>query len=306
MQAAHLSLVLKSLMQTVHAASRLPTGDDFKFYASFESFSQQQAALTATAMRVLQKLMHKMMPHERASLSDFDDFERFSVLVDHVDLALERVDSSLDELRGVRNSHPPPGSMLSVLSPSVTGTTQLTGKHAHSASHSSRTGVHAPDTYKPQTRFQPHVDNSDSPFVPILKHKPHALTPLPNYQFVLESPSLPHISAASAISIADTLRLANIKSHVLSLGVSSSPELGARHGVAFPHPYETEIRLISYASGACLSMVKEQLFRPLAETPCAYVDSVEGVNGMMTVLRSATEIAIDLEHHDQVRLHLQI
>ena len=66
---------------------------------------------------------------------------------------------------------------------------------------------------------------------------------------------------------------------------------------SFPHPYEAEIRGITY-SPALFSRVREQLFRPLAQTPVTWVETVEQLRTLAALLDASTEFAVDLEHHD--------
>ena len=65
----------------------------------------------------------------------------------------------------------------------------------------------------------------------------------------------------------------------------------------YPHPYEREIRSIAYAP-SLFARVKEQLFRPLAQTPVTWVETLEQLKTMIAVLEVSTEFAVDLEHHD--------
>jgi hypothetical protein len=51
--------------------------------------------------------------------TDLDDFEKFALIVDYVDNLLEKVDSSLDSIKSVKNSNLPPGSSA-VIAPRLT------------------------------------------------------------------------------------------------------------------------------------------------------------------------------------------
>ena len=62
MEPAQLQTLLKNLMGAVNASTKLPSPDDFKFYATSEAFSAQRARLTAQTQRIIEKLMHKLMP----------------------------------------------------------------------------------------------------------------------------------------------------------------------------------------------------------------------------------------------------
>jgi ribonuclease D len=231
-------------------------------------------------------------------------FRLFQLVVDHVDIALERVDSSLDDLRGKKNAALPPGSLGATASTSLVGLT--TAKQTHSAFFSRAPA--SSEQCKPQQFFRTPVDNSERAFVPVLTAKPHSVVPLPDYAGLLRmrqgaaSSESFSLAPTDPSAIADTLGVArsqDIKSHARSMGFAASPAIVPATDVAFGHPYEEEIQRLSYSSGPMLDMVKEQLFRPLHEVPSTFVDTVEGVHAMMLGLRGQREVSIDLEHHDQ-------
>ncbi len=45
-------------------------------------------------------------------------------------------------------------------------------------------------------------------------------------------------------------------------------------------------------------LVKEELFRPLEQIPCTWIDTEEELHALVPVLAVAPIFAIDLEHHD--------
>jgi exosome complex exonuclease RRP6 len=65
----------------------------------------------------------------------------------------------------------------------------------------------------------------------------------------------------------------------------------------YPHPYQTEIESYKYPA----SMYKKsepQLYTPFESTTATFVDTPEALAMMLAELKTAKEIAIDLEHHD--------
>lgn len=113
---------------------------------------------------------------------------------------------------------------------------------------------------KPQSKFTIPIDNSEShPFQPLLKSKPHALAPLKE---VLQ----------------------------LTEGTEQDPS-------HYPQPYEKEIMQQDY-NEAILSPSEPIKFRDWDSTEAIWVDTVEVLNNMLESLKEATEIAVDLEHHD--------
>jgi len=45
--------------------------------------------------------------------------------------------------------------------------------------------IHAKNVQRPQLRFQDHIDNSNTPFIPLIRRKPHALKPLPEGKTIM-------------------------------------------------------------------------------------------------------------------------
>ncbi|KAF2862162.1 hypothetical protein K470DRAFT_269154 [Piedraia hortae CBS 480.64] len=69
-------------------------------------------------------------------------------------------------------------------------------------------------------------------------------------------------------------------------------------GSQYPHPYQAEIEQYTYPSWVCQEAEPIQ-FRPFESTSAIFVDTEEGVQNMLAELKQASEIAVDLEHHDQ-------
>ncbi|EEH17321.1 hypothetical protein PABG_07482 [Paracoccidioides brasiliensis Pb03] len=117
---------------------------------------------------------------------------------------------------------------------------------------------------KPQLLFTSRPNNNDtSPFKPLLRSKPHAIAPLSE-----------------------------------SLG-----EAGPNGTITFyKHPYETEIRNSPYPQST-YSISPPVEYKSFDATTATFVDTLEGVHSMLAELKEATEIAIDLEHHDVHSYH---
>ena len=113
---------------------------------------------------------------------------------------------------------------------------------------------------KPQLLFQhPSSNHDETSFKPLLNAKPHAIVPLE-----------------------DSIRL----------------EDGGNGSKHYVHPYEREIE--SAPTPASASVRAEPIrYLPFESTQAILVDTLEGVRLMLDELKSASEIAIDLEHHDE-------
>ncbi|KAJ1846963.1 exosome nuclease subunit, partial [Coemansia sp. RSA 2703] len=117
---------------------------------------------------------------------------------------------------------------------------------------------------KPQLAFDDAVDNSSAPFAWRIKEKPHALVPLQHV-----------VGAGDAMD-----------SHLASLGV----------GFEMPHPYAHEIENQPVAA-QLYEQREPREPKPWDDTPFEFVDQPEALDRMMRLVRGASEVAIDLEHH---------
>ena len=65
----------------------------------------------------------------------------------------------------------------------------------------------------------------------------------------------------------------------------------------YRHPYETEILQLKYPEA--VYQKREPIpYQPVDTTSATFVDTEDGVLEMLNELKDASEIAIDLEHHD--------
>ncbi|OTB17663.1 hypothetical protein K445DRAFT_315412 [Daldinia sp. EC12] len=121
------------------------------------------------------------------------------------------------------------------------------------------TSLRRANILKPQNAFELKPNNLDSsPWKPILTAKPHALT---------------------------------------SLQDSLETFVDDNQATQYKHPYEAEIHNLRYPEA--VFQTKEPIkYQPVETTTATFVDTFEGVLEMLEELKSATEIAIDTEHHD--------
>ncbi|KFX91029.1 hypothetical protein V490_06119 [Pseudogymnoascus sp. VKM F-3557] len=112
---------------------------------------------------------------------------------------------------------------------------------------------------KPQLSFLNKPANHETgPWKPLLHSKPHAIVPLEE-----------------------------------SLG----PVKDDHQQEHYRHPYETEIEQLKYPK-SLFKKADPIPYLPVESTSATFVDTYEGVLEMLAELRTAKEIAIDLEHHD--------
>ena len=65
----------------------------------------------------------------------------------------------------------------------------------------------------------------------------------------------------------------------------------------YKHPYETEILQLKYPD-TVYQQAEPIPYQPVDTTTATFVDTEDGVLEMLNELKKASEIAIDLEHHD--------
>ncbi|KAJ9666455.1 exosome nuclease subunit [Coniosporium apollinis] len=116
------------------------------------------------------------------------------------------------------------------------------------------------DIAKPQALFENVPSNNETqPWKPLLTTKPHARIPLDK-----------------------SLRLVSDKE-------------GAKH---YAHPYQQEIEAYQFPSSV-YTKADPIPYRPFESTTATLVDTPEALASMLAELKTAKEIAIDIEHHDQ-------
>ena len=117
---------------------------------------------------------------------------------------------------------------------------------------------------KPQTFFDNQPNNLDSsPFKPLLETKPHAVVPL-------------------------------------SKSLRKTANDNGSH--SYDHPYRAEIEKFRYPQSVRTSSPPKP-YHPFESTTATLVDTLEGVEEMLAELKTAKEIAVDLEHHDMHSYH---
>ncbi|PSN62482.1 hypothetical protein BS50DRAFT_120014 [Corynespora cassiicola Philippines] len=83
----------------------------------------------------------------------------------------------------------------------------------------------------------------------------------------------------------------------VSLAESLTPFKDNSGHEQYPHPYQTEIETYEYPQ-SMYEQAEPQPYTPFESTTAIYVDTPEALAAMLAELKTAKEIAIDLEHHD--------
>ncbi|KAK3729819.1 hypothetical protein QZH41_016093, partial [Actinostola sp. cb2023] len=274
---------LRVLVGATQKANALPApGEDHDFYYSFSDFREFRNAQGTRLLNNAQALLRHFhvrcaWPKKGQPCDSVDVDDLFDNLVEANDIILEEVDTKLDEASGLSKNKKP------VINQSVQSSKPVVSSWNRRSFESGKKDspvrlLLAKNVTRPQLNFKDKVDNTNTPFVPILKHKPNAIKPLQLYtpdSAIPEDLSLP-------TAIADFVHQQRINSNNVTNRIS--------------HPYEYELEAFEPPETQ-LKEEKEKLYGSLEETPCTYVKSVEQLEELSQTLASVTEFAVDLEHH---------
>ncbi|KAG8470867.1 hypothetical protein KFE25_009288 [Diacronema lutheri] len=302
------------LVRATRLSNTLPApGDDLEFCATFPGFRQAQAGLRGRLARMIGAVLSLRGAQPPAGAAADDEW--YERVVDASDGMLEAAETAYDGARGVSNT----------THHSIEGGTAAGARGAGSTAHASGTAVAAQhkQLLRPQLRWKTAVDNSDAPFVPKLTSKPNALVPLDEAMayavaaasatggecvMAVQRPSEgPGGPGAPPSSDPHAARAAALRAHASALGLvgaaagdgsTRSGALGpnAAGAYTFGHPYDAELAAFA-PSAEQLRVRAEQLYRPLHETPCEWVDDEASLERMLEHLSGHDEIALDVEHH---------
>ncbi|KAM3872398.1 spermidine synthase [Diretmus argenteus] len=274
---------LGAVLSATKASAALPqVGDEYDFYRSFPGFQE----FCETQGDKLLHCMSQIMQHHgcRSHMRDRDKLtgleERFDLVVDSNDIVLERVGILLDEAGGVNRSQKP--VMPAGFQPPkiVVSSWNRQGSHSGRGSETFKL-LHAKNIIRPQLKFKEKVDNSNTPFIPKIFVKPNAIKPLPFYftnkQIRKERPEDLDVPAA----LADFIHQQRTQEHVEDM---------------FAHPYQYELDHLTIPE-RLLSKPIPQMYKPVAETTCTYIDTLEDLVALNDKLCRLCEFAVDLEHH---------
>ncbi|XP_055864722.1 exosome component 10-like [Biomphalaria glabrata] len=255
---------LRAVLQATKSSNDLPIGDDFDFYSTFRAVRD---VLDIEGQRIL-TLLQRLLRHQnvKGNLSHGDVLEleeQFDVLMDANDQILERAGILLDEASGIGKEQ----AQLIIAATSNT-TTKTSSWNKKPTTDTSKTSaayrlMTARNIQRPQLSFKDKIDNTNLPYKPQIRVKPHALKSLE------ESLQLPE-----NVNFEDT----------------EDPHFN------YPHPYSYELESFS-PKQALLEPVVPKEPEPLDVTPLLVIDTKSQLLEMLDHLKTQSEIAVDLEHH---------
>lgn len=273
---------LGSVLSATKASASLPqTGDDFDYYRSFPGFREfcetQGDRLLHCMSNIMQHHGCRSQIRDNNKLTGLED--KFDLLVDSNDVILEKVGILLDEADGVNRSQKP--VMPVGYQPPKIVVSSWNRKGADSRGSETFRLLQGRNVARPQMKFKEKVDNSNIPFVPKIFIKPNATKPLPSYftnkQIRKERPEDLDVPAA----LADFIHQQRTQEHVEDM---------------FAHPYQHELDHLTIPD-RLLSKSEPQMFRPMEETKCSFIDTLEELVELNETLGKVSEFAVDLEHH---------
>ncbi|XP_071507296.1 exosome complex component 10-like [Diadema antillarum] len=264
---------LGKLMLATRAANELPAGgDDYDFYSSYEGFRHFCNSQGDRLLRNIRQLAGQQgVKGSQIGISRTLELEdRMDALIETNDTLLESVGALLDEAAGVSKPHQtfPPDPVKPQLV--VTSWNQKKADEKMQKSKNFRL-MHAKNITRPQLKFRDKVDNSNTPFIPIISHKPNALKPL---------------------------------SEALELEKKSTEQDGAKPSKQdeetqtdlYPHPYQYELDHFE-PDPTQLEPVENPSYLPLEATPLTLVNDSKTLGELLQDLKKVKEFAVDLEHH---------
>ncbi|XP_066546563.1 exosome complex component 10 [Amia ocellicauda] len=276
---------LGTVVAATKASANLPqTGDEYDFYRSFPGFQEFCENQGDRLLQCMSQLMqyHGCRSHMRDRNKVTGLEERFDMLVDSNDVILERVGILLDEASGVnRNQQPILPAGIQPPKTIVSSWNRKGGEMRKGSSSEMFRLLHAKNIQRPQLKFREKVDNSNTPFVPKIFIKPNASKPLPKYftdqKLRKERPEDLDVPAA----LADFIHQQRTEQHLDDM---------------FAHPYQYELDHFTVLE-AMLSKPEPQMYKPLDETSCQFIASLEELVELNEKLAKCSEFAVDLEHH---------
>uniref|UniRef100_A0A671FGI0 Exosome complex component 10 n=1 Tax=Rhinolophus ferrumequinum TaxID=59479 RepID=A0A671FGI0_RHIFE len=278
---------LGSVVAVTKASGGLPQfGDEYDFYRSFPGF---QAFCETQGDRLLQCMSRVMQYHgcrsnikDRSKVTELED--KFDLLVDTNDVILERVGILLDEASGVnKNQQPVLPAGFQVPKTIVSSWNRKAGEYSKKTKSETFRLLHAKNIIRPQLKFREKIDNSNTPFLPKIFVKPNAQKPLPQAlsKERRERPQDRPEDLDVPPALADFIHQQRTQQVEQDM---------------FAHPYQYELDHFTPPDSA-LQKPQPQLYRPVGETPCHFVSSLDELVELNEKLLNCQEFAVDLEHH---------
>ncbi|KAL5285138.1 EXOSC10 family protein [Megaselia abdita] len=252
---------LAEIMVTTKAVNAFPSGSARDFYSTFPTFEQ---VIETQKDRILGIISHVLKKENiKGNIQRRQPDEQFEMILECNDLMLERINTNLDEISGIRKN---PETILieskiasnSLVDKAGSWNINKNGSQPSTSSpYSSARLLTAKNIPRPQFSFKVPVDNSRlTPFVPRIKDKPNSLKPLA---------ILPEYDEDGTV-------------------------------VSYIHPYEFEL-LKFEPSEEFLKKTSPEFPKKLEEVGFELVSKASKLPEILKELKEHKMLAIDVEHH---------
>ncbi|XP_011189712.2 exosome component 10 [Zeugodacus cucurbitae] len=250
---------LAEIVEATKAVNSFPQGAARDLYCAYPTFGKIVDEQSHRIFGLVSKVLK--WQNVKGNIQRRQQDEQFEMLLECNDTIMERLNSNLDELAGIKKN---PQTIVVESHLNIANNTPKSGSGAGSwnlkkneQSPLAARLITAKNIARPQMKFKVPVDNSAlTPFVPRIKDKPNSLKPLA---------VLPEYDESGNIS-------------------------------SYLHPYEFELMKWEIPTGQ-LSRVTPKEPKKLGDTELLYIDTVPKLNAAVEELRKHSEIAIDVEHH---------
>lgn len=257
--------VFTNLVGTIRAASGL-AANDVGFYRKLDkTLDKSVNANSAELLSIATDIMQAVVPGDVNELTD-NVTDHWNDISHALDTMVEKIEIALDQYKKQGNQLQAPAVEQDDNKP-----IKLQDRHNNGNDNEDDAGKsvvkHYQSLAKPQLKFDRPIDNSpNKPFKPLLTSKPFALQPLEDVLTII------HPNAKEDDEEGPVLPY-------------------------YPQPYEREIMEQKYPK-SIWKQVEPIPSKPWSSTEPIYVDTQDKLDEMVKALKSAKEIAIDLEHHD--------
>ncbi|XP_017481740.1 PREDICTED: exosome component 10 [Rhagoletis zephyria] len=250
---------LVEIVEATKAANSFPQGAARDLYSAYPTFGR---IVDEQSDRILGLISNVLKwQNVKGNIQRRQQDEQFEMLLECNDAIMERLNSNLDELAGIKKN---PQTIVVESHLNVASGKPASGSGAGSwnlkkneTSPVAARLITAKNIARPQLKFKVAVDNSAlTPFIPRIKDKPNSLKPL-----------------------------------------AVLPEYD-EHGniISYLHPYEFELMKLQIPASQ-LKPSNPVMPAKMDETELLYVDTIPKLNTAVEELRQHREIAIDVEHH---------
>ncbi|XP_062855222.1 exosome component 10 [Trichomycterus rosablanca] len=271
---------LGTVVAATKASAGLPqTGDEYDFYRSFSGFRDFCANQGDRLLQLTSQLMqhHGCRSHLQGNSKLTGMEERFDLVVESNDVILEKVGILLDQASGVTRSQPVMPAGYQAPKIVVSSWNRKGGDRSAETFHL----LHAKNVQRPQLKFKEKVDNSNTPFISKIFIKPNASKPLPAYFTNKKRLNKRPEDLDVPPALADFIHNLRTQENMDDM---------------FSHPYQYELDHLTMPE-ILNNKPEPQMYKPLAETSCQFIDTLEDLVALNEKLNKTTEFAVDLEHH---------